>query len=239
MALRSPYQRRRHHLLPTPLLFLVFTILPRTAYSTSTADLPTPSPTAQATLPFIAAITTPLPYDFDPDPTDPPSLSQAANPFATPDASIPTSTANPDSTTSSHALLNYYFLLLFVFVALLLLGYYVISRRRRKALLYRQNVQHTALSTDLERWPGQTRSRWRGASNTNDGNDGAANRGEWEEIRGEEGLDERGEAPPPYALKKPERVASRDAEEIELREFGSGEGKPPDYDGGARPGSSR
>ena len=57
-------------------------------------------------------------------------------------------------------------------------------------------------------------------------------------LRDEEGLDERGEAPPPY-IKEPDRVHVReDHESVELQNSGesrtrreqAGTGKPPDYE---------
>lgn len=77
--------------------------------------------------------------------------------------------------------------------------------------------QQSALERDLEYWPGRRRGgRWRHAVG---------------ETRAEEGLDERGEAPPPY-LKEPEAVHHRVAgdEAMEMGDMARREGKPPDYD---------
>lgn len=79
-----------------------------------------------------------------------------------------------------------------------------------------RSVQQSALAQDLQTWSGRRRGvgRWRGPAG---------------ETRAEEGLDERGEAPPPY-LKEPEPVhQGRGDEEVELHDMSRAEGKPPNY----------
>ena len=51
------------------------------------------------------------------------------------------------------------------------------------------------------------------------------------DSRVEEGLDERGEAPPPY-LKEPDPVHHDGREGVELHDMSRHEGKPPDYEAG-------
>lgn len=116
--------------------------------------------------------------------------------------------------------LNYYFLLLAVFVIILVLGYWIIARRRRTKNARSQIRQQDALAMDLERWPGGGR-RW-GAARWRFHNVGG-------EMRGEEGLDERGEAPPPY-LAKPDPVHRGGGESVDLGDLRTVEGKPPGYE---------
>lgn len=113
-------------------------------------------------------------------------------------------------------ILNYYFLLLAVFIIIIFIGYWAVARRRRNRLLRLQSLQQSALARDVHTWPGSGRGlgpRWRTA--------GA-------DTSMEEGLDERGEAPPPY-LKEPEPVHHNGREEMELQHMPRQEGKPPEY----------
>jgi hypothetical protein len=145
------------------------------------------------------------------------------------DPSDPTS--QPDSI-GIHAF-NYYFLIV-AGAALLLCGIIIYFGRRRKrkaALMNRQS--HHALARDVESW----RSRFRGPGS-----------GEGREHR-VEGLDERGEAPPPYVPggKPPSLrdVGERDLGEREIGGFGNREGdvelrnmngrrEPPGYEEASR-----
>lgn len=81
-------------------------------------------------------------------------------------------------------------------------------------MAYLRTTGQTALARDLEGWPG-ARSR-RGTASSDR----------------QEGLDERGEAPPPYAHKMPEEAVLREGGErgVPLRELE--ERKPPDYEEG-------
>lgn len=116
----------------------------------------------------------------------------------------------------SSGILNYYFLLLAILIFIVFIAYYTISRRRKRNLAQLRSTGQNALARDLEGWPGSRRGtgstrRWRGG-------------------RVEEGLDERGEPPPPYVHKVPEGAVLRDGGEsgVPLRDLG-GERKPPDY----------
>ena len=137
--------------------------------------------------------------------------------------SIPsaTDTANyaPDDDNNSpdKDVLNYYFLLLIALVLFVALMYWSLARRRHKRLLTSRSTQQSALAQDLNTWAGRRRGpgRWRFAMR---------------EPRVEEGLNERGEAPPPY-LKEPEPAHhERRNEEMELHNMSGAEGKPPDYE---------
>ncbi|KAL8835227.1 MAG: hypothetical protein Q9170_003423 [Blastenia crenularia] len=141
-----------------------------------------------------------------------------------------TTTSNPssssdDSQNTDRGILNYYFLLLAFLVIVVGIVYFAyVRRQRQKILLSRQNGQR-ALARDLERWGG----------------------GPWgpgrfrlpravRQPRREEGLDERGEAPPPYVPKEPEPAYTGPQvdrlHEIPLQDLGRRDQKPPDYDEG-------
>ena len=125
---------------------------------------------------------------------------------------------NPEDN-GDKGILNYYFLLLAVFIIIIIIAYWSIARRRRNRLIRLRDNQQSALARDVETWPGRRRgvgARWR-----NEGVDTTV----------EEGLDERGEAPPPY-LKEPEPAHLDTREEVELHNMPAQEGKPPDYDAG-------
>ena len=98
----------------------------------------------------------------------------------------------------------------------------MISRRRKQKLAHQRSTGQNALARDLEGWAGARRwagGRWRGGGR--------------DEI---EGLDERGEAPPPYMPKVPERAVIGNGGEhgIPLRGLGE-QRKPPDYQETATP----
>lgn len=79
-------------------------------------------------------------------------------------------------------------------------------RRRRQRQAHNRSSGQSALARDLETWPGPRRRAG----------------------REEEGLDERGEAPPPYVPKELEAAVIR-GEAVELGRGGRQERKPPDY----------
>ena len=124
---------------------------------------------------------------------------------------------NPTGAQGAHVL-DYYFLLLAIFVIVVALVCWSLARRRHKRLTTSRSVQQSALAQDLRTWPtGSRGGRWRFGAG---------------EVRREEGLDERGEAPPPY-LKEPDRVYHETgAEGMELHVLSRAEGKPPDYEEG-------
>ena len=129
-----------------------------------------------------------------------------------------------DDNDSPSGVLNYYFLLIAIFIIIVITAYCCISRRRRRKITQLRNNGQDALAQDLEGWSGNRRwiaGRWRA---------GAA------EPRVEEGLNERGEAPPPYMPRMPEpshTAVGRASDGIELRDVR----KPPEYE--ARPRSSK
>ena len=78
--------------------------------------------------------------------------------------------------------------------------------------------RHSVLARDLQMWP----VRWRGGGGV----------GGWRRGGVEEGVDERGEAPPPY-LKELDPVLRVGGSGVELRDLSRGEAKPPGYDEGS------
>lgn len=121
---------------------------------------------------------------------------------------------------SPSGVLNYYFLLIAIFIIIVITAYCCISRRRRRKITQLRNNRQDALAQDLESWSGTRRwiiaGRWRTAA---------------PEPRVEEGLNERGEAPPPYMPQMPEPShsgAGRASDGIELRDVR----KPPEYEAG-------
>ena len=143
----------------------------------------------------------------------PTSAALSAIPSATDGAGY-----NPEDN-GDKGILNYYFLLIVVFIIIVIIAYWSIARRRRNRLIRLRDNQQSALARDVETWPGRRRgvgARWR-----NGGVDTTV----------EEGLDERGEAPPPY-LKELEPAHLDAREGVELHNMHAQEGKPPDYDAG-------
>jgi len=150
---------------------------------------------------------------------DDPGISNSGT--AIPTATVPltghASSSNLNGDSSSRDVLNYYFLLI-IFVAILFTAYCYVSRRRRRKAARLQGSRRLLLAQDLQGWTGARRwvhTRWRSEPRV-------------------EGLDERGEAPPPYL---PERPAETHAASgsmvtespIPLQDMH----KPPDYEEGA------
>ncbi|KAL8646821.1 MAG: hypothetical protein Q9226_006701 [Calogaya cf. arnoldii] len=128
-------------------------------------------------------------------------------------------------------ILNYYFLLLAVILVFLGILYLTFARRQRqRRALHRQNSQR-ALARDLERWGGGGPfgpGRFRLPRNNNGLRPSRP--------RAEEGLNESGEAPPPYVPKEPKPAhvgrALAVGNSIPLNDLSTMDHKPPDYDEG-------
>lgn len=123
-----------------------------------------------------------------------------------------TNVPQSSDTPNASGLLNYYFLLLAVLVVVVLVGYYFYARRRRRKIARLRTRGQSALARDLEGWPGWRRGRWAG--------------GDRERL---EGLNERGEAPPPYMPRLPQEAVIREDVERGVPLQNLGESKPPDY----------
>ena len=192
------------------LSFLLLALLPRGSLTQSTTE--------NAAL---TAITTPHSSLDGPDGPDDYALvptsgtvKSVALPTGYGEQAYPADDNDPDDDTN-HAVLNYYFLLLVLFIAVIVVAYFCVMRRRREKVARLQGIRQNALTQDLEGWNGGR--RW-----------GHGRRRSEPRV---EGLNERGEAPPPYV---PERPAATHAEDggmererpIPLQDIP----KPPDYE---------
>lgn len=150
----------------------------------------------------------------DPSPTSPYTTNESLLSISDDDDLSDSLTNIPQSsdTPSASGLINYYFLLLAVLVVVVLVGYYFYARRRRRKIAQLRTRGQSALARDLEGWPGWRRGRWAG--------------GDRERL---EGLNERGEAPPPYMPRIPQEAIIREdvASGVPLQNLG--ESKPPNY----------
>ena len=161
------------------------------------------------------------------------SPTSTLSPFAAASSTgipAPTGYGGPSSSQAnqgqSDGILNYYFLLLAVFIVVIAVAYCTLVRRRRRKVARSRNNGQNALAHDLEGWAGGRRwghIRWRS--------------GGVHEPRADEGLDERGEAPPPYMPGEPPPVhldngisPHEDEAPIPLRTMDRDAGKPPDYE---------
>jgi hypothetical protein len=124
-----------------------------------------------------SAVTQSLPTpSFDPEPT-----------FILPDFPPPSPTPFQQRTPTA---LNFYFLLLFLLIVFVVIVYLLVRRKKNAKRALARHQGRDALTQDLERWghPQLGQSQQRPLPVT----------GETEAQRREDGLDERGEAPPPY-----------------------------------------
>ena len=177
------------------------------------------------------------------DPYSPAFTDPASAPSMSPDSSA-------GDTTDHSPVVNYYFLLLAIFVVVFILLYWFLLRSRRRRIARASRGGQNALVADLGRWPGSgdgrdgyggaggPMRRWlpasgsAGARGADGGNapHATTRTGRWFVLRStrpQEGLDERGEAPPAYVAKPgPAHAAagSMTPEWVEMQH-----GKPPDY----------
>ncbi|KAI4196224.1 MAG: hypothetical protein LQ350_006677 [Teloschistes chrysophthalmus] len=208
-------------LLPTLLLLLLHHPLLTTAQSTNLPPSPTLNPGSNPSLDIYSHTTDAYGSALPPPP----------HATGTGTSSIPTPSNASNNTTNNltnSSILNYYFLLLALLIILIAIAYLVYARRQRTRIaLSRRNGQR-ALARDLERWGSS--GPYRAAAAAPPPTTTSARLGR---SRREEGLDERGEAPPPYLPKEPEPVYM----EIPLRELGRDQ-KPPDYEEGPSSGAA-
>ena len=182
-----------------------------------------------AQVPSGAAISTSsMPPDPDPGNIFPAAQTSSSIPMptATDHAQTSSSSSNTNSSQQTNSgILNYYFLLLAVFVVIVALVWWSFVRRNRQKMALSQHNRQSALARDLEGMPGSR--RW-----TN------GRFGFQREPAPEEGLDERGFAPPPYMPAPPDATVHPDAthnepgagQAILLQDISGQEPKPPDYD---------
>ena len=159
----------------------------------------------------------------------PPTYTSPASNIPMPSTTDFVTPANTDSTInqqSNNGVLNYYFLLLAIFVIIVAMVWWSLIRRRRQKMVQSRYNGQSALARDLEGMPGGR--RWV------NGRFGFPR-----EPTPEEGLDERGQAPPPYMPASPEAAVHPTVTHSEPRAGSglaiplqnlSGEGqKPPNY----------
>ena len=188
-------------------------------------------------------------------------LTAASQPTATPGATSTTSSvlnptleSSPSSTSESsnahnaeidhdRGIVNLYFLLLGIFVALLIFVYWLVARRQRTRKLAMATRRQDALAADLNRRlsAGQSQSGRLDDSGRMVGDEARTLRNQRNDPSSlnsgqEEGLDDRGVAPPPYLAKVPNAVivdSHRGDDEhggIELQNLEHMEGSaPPGY----------
>jgi len=149
-----------------------------------------------------------------------------------------TSSENDDDEGGTN-LLNYYFVFLALFLLAVIAIFYLLHRRRRMQRLHHAAHTQQALSRDLNGWGGATAGRgaatarrWvhgrRGSGSQQEGWRRSAGSGRTE---GHEGLNDLGEAPPPYLPKEEERDGDGARVAIPLRTLDPerGQGKLPGY----------
>ncbi len=189
----------------------------------------------QVTSDMLATPTSGPGSSISPLPNDPDVGNLSPLTFTTSPSTVPMPTAtdsvaasdnnnNNNNQTGHNSILNYYFLLLAVAVIIVGLLWYTLVRRSRRKMARAQHNAQSALGRDLDGMPGGR--RW------------VTGRFMFPHLAQEEGLDERGQAPPPYVPTPPEAAVHPDSthgepeagQAIPLRDL-SGEGpKPPDYE---------
>ncbi|MCJ1282771.1 hypothetical protein MMC26_002097 [Xylographa opegraphella] len=122
-------------------------------------------------------------------------------------------TGYPESAGGTPGFANYYFVLIGILAVLIVIAWLVARRTRRRNMARRGVRPDGTTGSEGQTWAGR---HWRMAA--------------VRESRREEGLDERGEAPPPYIPGEPapvHDVAGDGHNGIALQDY---HGKPPDYD---------
>ncbi|KAH7351127.1 hypothetical protein BKA65DRAFT_253025 [Rhexocercosporidium sp. MPI-PUGE-AT-0058] len=239
MALRSSRRRtscrcscsRSLHL-SSAILFLS-TILP----SSSFAQLTDPASSPPSNIATSLSDDTPSTFQTSTTPSQTPTTS----PTSTQDnASASTTNTADDNGRNPNGMFNYYFIIVAIVVVLFVLTMlYIGKRKKQKAAILRSNSQQ-ALAQDVE----GLRNRFgmgRGAMRR--AHAGGAGEVQRTDER-TEGLDERGEAPPPYrpgskppslrshdgvAVREVSRPGTRDGETVELNTIRTPGQDPPGY----------
>ncbi|KAF2091964.1 hypothetical protein K490DRAFT_61412 [Saccharata proteae CBS 121410] len=175
----------QRHWLPhsnAPLLALWW-ILPAFATAQQVNGPPSPFSSFQ-TEPSAAATSSPS------SPSENPTAVGTASesPQTQPSLAQHTNTSNSDSSNKNDNLLNLYFLFIAIIVVILLLGLWLLHRRKKRIKERSRGRAQDALARDMNGWV-NTR-RWIHGNRRPGGEEGLTQR--------EEGLNENGEAPPPY-----------------------------------------
>lgn len=136
--------------------------------------------------------TVPTASDNAPQLTPVPSGTSTTDPEAS--TTIISSSNDQSNSNTNGSLINYYFIFFALFICLVAVGLFYGWRKRRKALQRYHSNRQQALTRDVNAWdPMHSRRRyWQGRWRSG-------------EVSREEGLNEEGEAPPPYMPKQDER----------------------------------
>lgn len=160
-------------------------ILPTSSYAQLTEGPPSSSPTP-ITLQASSLPPTGISSVF--------TNTTSSSPTARANPNLPTASSDPDQIQGESHVFNYYFLIVAIVVVLFALCIlYVGKRKKRKAALLRNNSQR-ALAQDVAGF----RQRFGRPRPYNGFGFGLGTGDRNRQIAREEGLDERGEAPPPY-----------------------------------------
>jgi hypothetical protein len=159
-------------------------VSPSSSITSQTSNTPTTLLTSISRASNIAASSS----AYRPQGTDNvPNTFNAANPAGSFPSGTSAVDSNSDDTDDQRTgLLNFYFVFLALFILLLVIGVYFIHKRKRARKMAFRNSGQNALARDLDGWTSSR--RWMHGHR----------REESRVPRREEGLNEYGEAPPPY-----------------------------------------
>jgi hypothetical protein len=239
MLERYSFLRRNGHPMPLSSLSLLSFVSITLLLPLVTAQLSTVTPTTTVPSSTFFTLVSPSPSG---DGLKNSSTASSSNVFSaaasnTAFRSVPTDVPGddddpPDKQTS---LLNYYFVFLALFLALLFVLLYALHRRRKLKKARSRDSGQNALARDVDGWVPSGR-RWVAARL--DRHNRFGTRALEREDR-DLGLNEFGEAPPPYKVREAELAAlgaasaesSRDGPAVPLRTLSRGAvGKPPGYE---------
>lgn len=153
----------------------------------STETTPQPNPTV------------PTASDNAPQLTPQPAGTSTTDPEAS--TTVVSSSSDQSNSNTNGSLINYYFIFFALLVCLVAVGLFYGWRKRRKAFQRYHSNRQQALARDVNAWdPMHSRRRyWQGRWRSG-------------EVSREEGLNEEGEAPPPYMPKQDEREGNAGAD---------------------------
>ena len=212
------YLRQERHCLIFLLTLLLHSVTQVTAQVMPSMPA-MPSPPASSTSSFLVSTD---PYAGGPSsPTS--SSSSFGSPMPTANDQIPPS-QDFNNQQSNTGILNYYFLLLGVFIIIVALVWWALVRRNKRKTVLSRNNRESALARDLGDTPAGR--RW-----------GNGRFGFTRQPGPEEGLDERGQAPPPYMPAPPQAAFHPDTTQygpgaghvIPLQDLAGHGPKPPEY----------
>lgn len=127
---------------------------------------------------------------------------------------------NQDHTTNTVGLVNYYFVFLALVLCVAGVAAYLMYKRKQKYGAFLRNSRGSALERDVGTYDARARRRyWQGRWRSTD-------------YSREEGLNEHGEAPPPYMPKTTDEQANPNGLAVPMQTLSrdeAGLNKPPDY----------